>query len=137
VPITHRLSLRGLFGLKVDPTSVDADTDAGGVHVMNEIQPIPGLLSDAHELEASFRERTAQLPAAVLIDWTADVAAATARGDRDRVEELTLSMLVTIRLQQNEDYRHAAKEGDRAMEETPVPSPLDRSALFASLRAAG
>jgi hypothetical protein len=104
---------------------------------MDEVQPIPGLYSNPEELETSWKDAAARLPADVLLQWTADVAEATARGDEARVRQLSVSMLCTIRLNQNDDYRRAVKQVERSIEETVEHRPMDRRAHFAALRAAG
>lgn len=104
---------------------------------MDDIEPIPGLFRDAEELRSSWRQGVAGLPVDVLVRWTADVAEATDRGDDNKVRELTMAMLCTIRLEQNEDYRRAVKQVERAIEETTDHQPIDRQAHFSALRAAG
>jgi len=102
----------------------------------NEPEPVvvPGLIADQEELVRSIAEGVQQLTEDERAQFLVDLVEATAQGRTERVRELSLALLFTVRLAQNDEYRRAAKQVER-IDEEQHPEPVDRQSLFARLRA--
>jgi hypothetical protein len=100
---------------------------------------IPGFFRDTRELADMIKPALASLPASAVSEFMerlAEAAVAHTRGDEDALGQLFFGVVAEYRLSLSPSYRQATKEIDQADELGP-PQEIDRSALFAELRARG